>query len=129
MFNLFRTSIGLGIPVFAVLALLTPVSGAIAQKKPKEPQVLSDMQLAESIQTLRVIRFTLEKADHDYGGHRADAVRDITAAVKQLRLALEHSGKAVPKGERKKDKGGKEPQAISDAQLAASIPPLRQTAM
>jgi hypothetical protein len=131
MFNLFRTSFCLGIPVLAAIAIFMPVESIVAQgKKAKEPQSLSDTQLAESIHTLRVTRLTLEMADHDYGGHRAAAVRDITASVHQLKKALEavHKGKIIPKGEKKKEKGGNEPQAVSDAQLAASIPSLVQTA-
>jgi hypothetical protein len=132
MFNSFRISLWLGIPVLAAIAALLPTEGVVAQgKKPKEPQSLSDVQLAESIHSLRVARLTLEKADHDYGGHRADAVKDISAAIKQLKLALEfvHKGKVIPKGEKKKDKGNNEPQAVSDAQLAATIPVLEQNAV
>jgi uncharacterized protein YoxC len=131
MVNSFRASLWLGIPIVAAIAALMPAEGVVAQgKKSTAPLTLSDMQLADSIQTLRSARLTLEMADHDYGGHRADAVRDITAAVRQLRQALEavHKGKAIPKGEKKKEKGGKEPQAVSDAQLTAAIPVLEQTA-
>jgi hypothetical protein len=129
MLNTFRASYCLAVPVIAALAFLTPAESALA-KKPKEPQTLSDMQLAEAIQTLRVARVTLEAADHDYGGHRADAVKDISGAIHQLRKALDHvhKGKAVPKGEKKKVPAGKEPQAISDAQLAMTIPTLVQVA-
>jgi len=133
MFNSFRASLWLGVPVFAALAFVMPAADVAATaKKTKEPQVLSNAQLAESIQTLRVARVTLENADHDYGGHRADAVKDITGAIHQLRKALEfaHKEKGAPKGEKKKDKttAPKEPQAVSDAQLAATIPTLVQTA-
>ncbi len=130
MFSSSRITLWLGIPVFAVIAALMPAEGVVAQGKKKEPATLSDLQLADSIQTLRVARLTLENANHDYGGHRADAVRDISAAVKQLRLALEavHKGKLIPKGEKTKVKGGNEPQAVSDAQLAATVPVLEQTA-
>jgi hypothetical protein len=97
MFNSFRTLLWLGIPVVAAVAALMPAEGVVAQgKKPKEAQSLSDMQLAESIQTLRSARLTLEMADHDYGGHRAAAVRDITAAVHQLRKALAMSRRPCP---------------------------------
>jgi hypothetical protein len=131
MFSSLRNSLWLGIPVLAAIVALMPAEGVVAQgKKTKEPASLSDLQLAESIHQLRVARLTLEAADHDYGGHRADAVKDISAAVKQLRLALEavHKGKIIPKGDKKKDKGGGEPQAISDMQLAKTIPALEQTA-
>ena len=56
-------------------------------------------------------------------------MRDISAAVKQLKQALEavHKGKLIPKGDKKKVAAGKEPQAISDTQLASTIPALEQT--
>src|SRR5438270_121061 len=127
MSNLFRASLWLGMPVVVAMALLMPVDGVVgAGKKAKTPPTPSDVQLADAIHTLRVARLTLEMADHDYGGHRAAAVKDITAAIKQLRHALEHvhKGKIIPKGDKGKVKGGNEPQAVSDAQLAAAIPAL-----
>lgn len=132
MLKSFRALMGLGIPLFAAVAVLMPAETVVAQGKKAAPATTADMQLAGAIQTLRVARATLNAADHDYGGHRAEAVQDITAAIKQLRLSLEavHQAKLIPKGEKgKENKGGNnEPQAISDAQLAAQIPTLEQTA-
>ena len=73
-------------------------------------------------------------ADHDYGGHRVAAVRekkkDVKKAVQRLRLALNH-GRKKPKAGQKKGPGKgphqPEPQAVSDKQLADSIPVLQQT--
>ncbi|HTU16846.1 MAG TPA: hypothetical protein VMG10_02185 [Gemmataceae bacterium] len=53
-----------------------------------EPQNLSNLQLADAIVILERTRIFLQKADHDYGGHRAAAVRDLGGAVKQLKTAL-----------------------------------------
>ena len=64
---------------------------AQAKQKPKKlaiPQNQSNMELAQAIHMLQSIKKTLEGADHDYGGHRAAAVRDIGQAEKQLREAL-----------------------------------------
>ena len=36
----------------------------------------------------------LEKAPHDFGGHRAAALEDTKKAVKSLKLALEYRAKA-----------------------------------
>jgi hypothetical protein len=131
----FRSLIWLGAFVTATMTLLMPADEAAAQKKAKEPQSLSDQQLVESIHLLHSVRKTLEMADHDYGGHRADAVRDISAASKQLKLALEFVHKGKTTGAKKdQPKKGKtpmptpmEPQALSDMQLASSVPTLRAT--
>jgi hypothetical protein len=61
--------------------------------KQPEPQDISNLQLAEAIPILQRTRTFLEKADHDYGGHRAAAVRDLGGAIQQLKLALEFEKK------------------------------------
>jgi hypothetical protein len=117
------------VSVVAVVAAfaLTAASGRAAQKN-KEPQTLSNKQLAEALHVLRATNRTLEVADHDYGGHRADAVKAIGAAEHQLKLALEHGHKKSPAGKPgKKPAGGNEPQAISNMQLAEAIPVLKTT--
>ncbi|HZV04057.1 MAG TPA: hypothetical protein VE999_03115 [Gemmataceae bacterium] len=58
--------------------------------KQPEPQNISNLQLADAIGILVRTRTFLEKADHDYGGHRAAAVRDIGVAVQQLKTALKY---------------------------------------
>jgi hypothetical protein len=58
-----------------------------------EPQAISNLQLADAIGVLEKTATFLEKADHDYGGHRAAAVRDLGIAVRQLKLALKFEKK------------------------------------
>jgi hypothetical protein len=58
-----------------------------------EPQNISNLQLADAIGILVQTRTLLEKADHDYGGHRVAAVRDIGAAIQQLKTALKYEKK------------------------------------
>lgn len=53
-----------------------------------EPQALSDAQLLEAVGYLKQTEQLLAKANHDYGGHRAAAVRDLHQAIRQLELAL-----------------------------------------
>lgn len=98
-------------------------------KSESEPQALSNQQLAESIHLLQSIKKTLEMADHDYGGHRADAVHDIGIAERQLKRALEHAPRrARGSGELRTGGTGEshpEPQALSDTQLADAVPKLK----
>jgi hypothetical protein len=56
-----------------------------------ESQKLSDAQLAAEIPVLNMAIKILEHADHDYGGHRVDAIHDLEAAVVQLEKALAYS--------------------------------------
>ena len=125
--RLFRVSLFRTISVLAVLALLMPAEAILAQTKPKEPTKLSNEQLLASMHRLGDIKHTLEKADHDYGGHRAAAVHSVKTAEHQLHLALKHAGaKVLPKG--KKDFGSTHPpQILSNKELAASIPVLKNT--
>jgi hypothetical protein len=69
---------------------------------------------------LRKIKQLLEKADHDYKGHRLKAVEDISAAIH----LLEHKRGTHPtmaSGGKGKSQGGKEPQAESDKQLREAL--------
>jgi hypothetical protein len=70
--------------------------------------------LAPVVAELHGIKVLLERADRDYKGHRAAAVREISAAIHALAPRPKGRGRA-PAG------GGGEPQALSDAQLRAAI--------
>jgi uncharacterized membrane protein YdfJ with MMPL/SSD domain len=123
-----RVSLLRAIPVFAAMALLAPAASVLAQKKTKAPTKHSNEELVASIVKLHAIKHTLEKADHDYGGHRAAAVTAVKGAAHELKLALEHAnkGKSAPKNT--KDVGSGNPtQILSNKELAASIPALKHT--
>jgi hypothetical protein len=70
----------------------TKTPGAGRGREP-EPQGISNLQLADAIVILERTRGLLEKADHDYGGHRVAAVRDLGGAIKQLKVALKYEKK------------------------------------
>lgn len=52
---------------------------------------MSDAQLTASIPVLEQTVTLLKMANHDYGGHRGQAVTDLEAAVRQLKAALKYS--------------------------------------
>ena len=95
--------------------------------------------LAVAVGTLQAVKMTLEKADHDYGGHRAAAVHDIGVAEHQLRLAARgHAGHKKSTGATAPVRGvagiggfarGAHPerQVLSDQQLAQAVPQLAGT--
>ena len=45
-------------------------------------------RIAAAIRELEEAIRYLEAAPHNFGGHKADAIRDARAAIRQLRLAL-----------------------------------------
>jgi len=50
-------------------------------------------RIATAIAALRDARACLEAAPHDFGGHKADAIRAIDNAIRQLNLALAYRGR------------------------------------
>lgn len=98
-----------------------------ATKQP-EAQKTSDQQLVQAYRLIQSVQMTLKKADHDYGGHRAGAVKDAGEAEKQLREALKFRGDKPPAGKAEASATWHpEPQKLSNAQLAASVPAIRRT--
>jgi hypothetical protein len=49
--------------------------------------------LRAAVVELQQAREELRTAAHDFGGHRADAIRAVDAAIKQLRLAQQYDTK------------------------------------
>jgi hypothetical protein len=76
---------------------------------------------------LKQIRKLLEMADHDYKGHRAAAVHEITKAIHIIEPPGMKKGLAKKGlgGGGKKNTGNNEDQATSDAQLAQAIKQLQ----
>lgn len=50
-------------------------------------------RIARAIEALRDAREYMEHAPHDFGGHKADAIRATDEAMRQLRFALEYRGR------------------------------------
>ncbi|HEY2383192.1 MAG TPA: hypothetical protein VGK48_18615 [Terriglobia bacterium] len=50
-------------------------------------------RLAKAIAALKDARAYLQSAPHDFGGHKADAIRATDEAIKQLNFALAYRGK------------------------------------
>jgi hypothetical protein len=94
---------------FAVIVPLALAGAApAAGKKAATP-------FAPEVKELHDVKGLLERADHDYKGHRAAAVKEITAAIHALHPGHKHHHHG------KKGKKGGESQALSDAQLRESI--------
>ncbi len=46
-----------------------------------------------AIKELQEAKRELQTASHDFGGHRADAIRSVDEAIRQLQLALQYDKK------------------------------------
>ena len=68
---------------------------AIAEEKAEHPRIVKAIKELDS-----AIEY-LEKAPHDFGGHKAEAIAASREAVKQLKLALAYRVK-VEKAEKEK---------------------------
>jgi len=51
-------------------------------------------RIAAAIEALRDARAYLQQAPHDFGGHKAAAIRATDDAIRQLNLALQYRGRA-----------------------------------
>ena len=65
------------------------VQGAPARRARAE----AHPRIHAAIKELQAAKEELQKAPHDFGGHRADAVQAVDRAIEQLRLALQYDKK------------------------------------
>ena len=89
-------------PVFAEMAAapVTPVVGATTGVKTEHGEGIEKGRhherhpmIHEAMKKLKRAKEDLEKADHDFGGHRAKAIQSIDVALQELRAALEFDKK------------------------------------
>ena len=83
--------------VALVLALSFPVVAPAAPPAPKPQPIPAAAAAAEkhhhiheAIDALRAARADLNEAQHDFGGHRADAIQAIDASIHQLEICLKY---------------------------------------
>jgi hypothetical protein len=50
-------------------------------------------RIAKAIESLKDARAYMEAAPHDFGGHKADAIRASDNAIRELNLALAYRGR------------------------------------
>jgi hypothetical protein len=67
-----------------------PAPAAPAEKEAKEER---HPHIHKAIHELKEAKKELKEADHDFGGHRVEAIEAIDKAVKQLEEAVKHDKK------------------------------------
>lgn len=84
-------------PLIAILALpLTLVAATPSgPAKPAAPAAAMSYpephpEINAAIRSLERAKLHLQKAAHDFGGHRVEAIRAIDGALEQLKLALQY---------------------------------------
>jgi hypothetical protein len=73
---------------FAASAMLTTAACSIAAAQTVRTEAANHPRIATAIHELEEAIRYMEAAPHDFGGHKAAAIRDSRAAVTQLRAAL-----------------------------------------
>lgn len=68
--------------VLALAGLSMASTAARAEGRERHPSI------RRAIEALRAARNDLEHADHDFGGHRVEAMQAIDRALEQLQVAL-----------------------------------------
>jgi hypothetical protein len=80
---------------------------------------------SQVITQLKSIRTVLHNADHDYQGHHAKAVHQITEAIHVLEGIKNLPRKPHKPGQGQGQQHLREPQAVSDAQLSQALQQLQ----
>jgi hypothetical protein len=62
-----------------------PAPAAAAPAAAPEPHP----EIRDALEALRKAKFRMEHAAHDFGGHRADAIKATDEAIRQLQICLQ----------------------------------------
>jgi hypothetical protein len=72
----------------AAVGGLTLVAGlSAAEAAERHPKI------RQAIRALEQAKDDLQHADHDFGGHRVEAIKECDEAIRQLKLALQYDKK------------------------------------
>jgi hypothetical protein len=63
------------------------------ERREKAGKAETHPEIRAAIASLQRSKEDLEKASHDYGGHRVEAIKSIDEALKHLHLALDYDKK------------------------------------
>lgn len=86
-----------GLACALALCMLVFSSQPVFSQEPTKQEVNAEKTLhpriAKAIHELRDAINYMEKAPHDFGGHKADAIAASEEAIKQLKMALAYRAK------------------------------------
>lgn len=95
---MFSFAARLGAGAAAVLAIAAPIHAAVpvAHVYPYSvtaPRTERHPEIRRAIASLQRARTAMQNANHDFGGHRADALAACDNAIAQLKLALQYDNR------------------------------------
>jgi len=73
-----------------MLGLMTPVSMLAASPAAPAPAPERHPHIRQAIKELREAKHELETADHDFGGHKKEAIEAVDHAIEQLEQAAQY---------------------------------------
>lgn len=73
-----------------ILGVLLTIGGTTLMAQPERAM---HPRIARAINALRDARDYMEHAPHDFGGHKAEAIRATDEAIRQLNFALAYRGR------------------------------------
>ncbi len=76
--------------MFAAALCLAPVFTTTAHAEGMRQEAHQHPRIAKAIHEMEDAMAYMEAAPHDFGGHKAEAMRTTRAAIEQLKLALEY---------------------------------------
>src|ERR1043166_7255479 len=85
-------TLALGAPAFAQNASGEP-EGKMARMDRDDQRNERHPEIRQAIRSLERAKDHLQKAAHDFGGHRAEALEACDNAIRQLKLALQYDTK------------------------------------
>ncbi|MEA2691412.1 MAG: hypothetical protein QOJ16_799 [Acidobacteriota bacterium] len=88
MRSIFRRKLTLALLAFLLLVL--PMSTSFVSAKGLGHEKREHPRMAKAIKDLQDAVDYMQKAPHDFGGHRAEAVEASQRAIQQLKLALQY---------------------------------------
>jgi len=71
-------------------ATAVPAAPKAAPAQPAAASPADHPQIHDALVALRTAKSHLESAKHDFGGHRADALRSVDSAIQQLEICQKY---------------------------------------
>ncbi len=80
---------------FAIIALAFVITSAfVIPQQNEKTEAAEHPRIKKAIHEMEDAIDYMEKAPHDFGGHKAEAIKDTKKAVESLKLALAYRAKA-----------------------------------
>ena len=69
---------------------IPPAHAATAAVPAPAPAPQAHPEIRDALEALRTARTHLKEARHDFGGHRAEALKEVDRAINQLQICMKY---------------------------------------